>query len=59
MVNSLKELKEKYGHSTVMTDKDRDPDKRFDYYEIKEEKKNLFADMLDDSENFKNAFVLF
>lgn len=58
MVNSLKELKEKYGHSIIMTDKDRDPDKRFDDYEIKEDKKNIFADMLDDSDNFKKAFVL-
>lgn len=58
MVNSLKELKEKYGHSVVMTDKDRDPDRRFDEYELKEEKKNMFADLLDDPENFKKAFVL-
>ncbi len=58
MVNSLKELKEKYGSSVVMTDKDRDPDRRFDDYEIKKEKRNIFADMLDDSESFKKAFVL-
>ena len=58
MVNSLAELKSKYGNSTIMTDADRDPDKRFDDYEIKEEKKNIYANLLDDSDNFKKAFVL-
>lgn len=58
MVNSLAELKSKYGNSTIMTDADRDPDKRFDDYELQEKNKNVFADMLDDSENFKKAFIL-
>ena len=31
---------------------------RFDQFKLKDKTKNTFADMLDDPENFKNAFVL-
>ena len=56
MVNSLDELQEKYGASTIV--KEKKTTNRFDEYKIEKKKKNTFADLLDDTENFKKAFVL-
>lgn len=58
MVSSMKELKEKYSHSITLTNEDRNPENRFGGYEITEEKKNVFAEMLGDSDSLKKAFVL-
>ena len=55
MVNSLSELQEKYGADKIVKEKKTN---RFEEYKIEEEKKNIFADLLDDKENFTKAFVL-
>lgn len=55
MVNSLEELQNKYGAETIVEEKKSN---RFEDYKIEEEKKNTFGDLLDDTENFKKAFIL-
>lgn len=57
MVNSLDEFKQKYGAKAIVKKKET-PKKRFEEYRITKEGKNNFADLLDDTDNFKNAFVL-
>ena len=57
MVNSLEEFTQKYGAKAIVKKKEA-PKKRFDEYKLKEEGKNTFADLLDDTENFQKAFVL-
>jgi len=43
---------------TIGLEEKLDDFERFDEFKIKEKKKNNFADLLDDPENFKNAFIL-